>query len=274
MPNAKNHLALTAYHLSLALALTACDGVFDYHPYDTRFDGDTDINATNIARIEAACRGKDTLRVAFISDTHGWYSDTDDMISDINRRENIDFVMHCGDLTDTGTTKEFVWTRERLDALAAPYVTMIGNHDFLGTGDDVYLSMFGPLDFAFTAGRVRFVCLNTNATEYDYLAAVPNFDFLEAEIGGDTAAYDRTILCMHARPYSDQFNNNVARAFEHYVTRLRGIMFCIAGHDHRTAADDLYDDGIIYYGVDCAKHRNYHIFTITPGGYDYEIVGF
>ena len=79
---------------------------------------------------------------------------------------------------------------------------------------------------------------------------------------------------MHARPYSDQFNNNVAKVFQHYVKSFPGLLFCINGHDHCRQADDIYGDGVMYYGVDCAEHRNFMVFTITPNGYDYEIVSY
>lgn len=165
----------------LCLALAGCEGLFDYHPYDGDFGGETDINRHNIARIEPACRDKDTLRVAFLSDSHGWYSDTEDIVSAINARSDIDFVVHGDDLTDCGTTDEFVWQRDILQRLHAPYVAMVGNHDFLGTGEEVYARMWGEENFSFIAGRVKFVCLNTNAVEYDYVAAVPDFDYMEEQ---------------------------------------------------------------------------------------------
>ena len=257
-----------------SMMLMGCDSLFDYHPYDTRFDGETNINKGNIARIETSCRDNDTLHVAFISDTHNNYSDLADMVRDINSRDSIDFVVHLGDLSDTGTTKEFVWTRDELSHLRPPYVVLIGNHDFLGTGEEVYNAMFGDFDFSFIAGRIKFLSLNTNATEYDYIAAVPNFDFMEEHFTADSMLYDRTVVCMHARPYSDQFNNNVAKSFEYYVWQMKSTLFCINGHDHSQNADDIYGDGMTYYGVDAAYHRNYMLFTFTPYGYSHEIVSF
>ena len=44
-------------------------------------------------------------------------------------------------------------------------------------------------------------------------------------------------------------------------------MFCVYGHDHRAVVSDIFSDGLLFYGVDCASHRNYRIFTITPAGY-------
>ena len=60
------------------LTLNSCDDVFDVHPYDVNIKGETHINNSNISKIEKLCKDKDTLKIAFISDTHGWYSDFKD----------------------------------------------------------------------------------------------------------------------------------------------------------------------------------------------------
>lgn len=258
----------------MGVCLAACDSVFRYHPYDVRINGDRDINARNIERIETACRNRDSLCVAFISDSHHSYTDLCDMIADINKRDSVDFVVHLGDLTDTGTIKEFEWARDCLSRLQKPYVALIGNHDFLGTGDDIYCKIFDKTDFHFIAGRTKFLCINTNATEYDHMADIPDFQFLEDAVSVDSALFDRTIVCMHARPYSDQFNNNVAKPFEYYIKLLPGLMFCIFGHDHSMQKEDIFGDGIIYYGVTCVSDRQYMLFNINKEGYSHEIVSY
>ena len=260
--------------LLAALVLIGCHHVFEFHPYDGRFGGATNINATNIKKIEQACNDKDTLRVAFVSDSHGWFSDLRKAVTDINKRTDIDFVVHAGDLTDCGTTREFERTRDIMNDLKVPYVAMIGNHDFLGTGNQIYAAMFGPVDFVLIAARVKFLFLNTNAVEYDYLAAVPNFDLMEEQITERDEDFDRTVVCMHARPYCEQFNNNVAKAFGHYMGLFKGIVCAVSGHNHRLERDDIYGNGIIYYGLDTVSHGNYSIFTFTPSGYEYEVVAY
>lgn len=260
--------------LTLGMLLVSCDEAFDIHPYDVDFKGDRGINARQIATIEQRCASKDTLRIAFISDTHGWYTDTKDEVASLNEHDDLDFVIHCGDLTDTGTSKEFEWSRDILNGLHMPYVALVGNHDFLGTGNQAYDVMFGTMDFSFIASRVKFVCLNTNATEYDYMAAVPNFDFMEQEVTTGTNRFDRTLLIMHAPPYSDQFNNNVCKAFRRYLDLFPGLLCCIYGHNHNDTVDDIYDDGLLFWGIDCAEHRNYRIMTITPDGYEMEQIHF
>lgn len=253
---------------------SACQSVFDVHPYDMNLHGEHDINADQIARIRQLFNSRDTLRVAFISDTHQWYTQTKAEIADINSRSNIDFVVHCGDMTDTGTTNEFRMFRNILRELKVPYVVVLGNHDFLGTGDQTYEWMFGPRNFSFIVSRIKFLCIDTNAMEYDRVAPVPDFDYMEQQVTADAADFDRTIIIMHAAPYSDEFNNNVSRVFNYYTLQFPGLMCCIYGHDHVDITHRIYEDGPMYHSIDCAQHRNYKIFTITPDGYEVERIDY
>lgn len=43
------------YTLLVCLLLAGCD-LIDYHPYDVRISGETDVNAHNIEQIEAKCK--------------------------------------------------------------------------------------------------------------------------------------------------------------------------------------------------------------------------
>ena len=255
--------------------VASCDTVFDVHPYDVKIDGDRNLNVTNIQKIEAAVKSKDTIRFAMISDSHQWLDDLKSEVNDINRRsDSLDFVIHCGDLTDFGATREFQWTRDHLQKLKIPYVALLGNHDCLGTGNQAYEKIFGNPDFSFIAGKVKFVCLNTNAIEFDYSRPVPNFDFMEEQVKADADDFSRTIVCMHAAPYSEQFNNNVAKVFNFYTHQFPGLMCCLYGHGHHTEQNDIYGDGIIYYQVANAAKHQYYIFTITPKDYRYEVIEF
>ena len=264
----------TAALCLVASMLGGC-GAFDIHPYDVDVKGATGINTANIRQIELSTLGKDTLRFACISDTHQWYADMRAAVDDINRRKDtLDFMVHCGDLTDTGTNKEYVWCDRQLRRLQLPYVAMIGNHDFLGTGEEYYAKKYGPKNLSFIAARLKLVLLNTNATEYDHMASVPDLNYIRQQAEEDAGAFDRTIVLMHARPYSDQFNNNIAEPFEHYLQFYLKPMFCVNGHDHSLSVDDVFGDGMTYYGVPSVVKRKYFIFTITPDSYRYEIVDF
>lgn len=253
-------------------AFSACE-LIDYHPYDTRVDGKSHINAQNIERIEAATAGKKAIRFVLISDTQRWYDETKAAVKSINARDDIDFVLHCGDLTDFGVTREFEVQRDILEGLRIPYVALLGNHDCLGTGADVYRYIFGNPDFSFNAGDVHFLCINSNAFEYDYSVDIPNFSFIREDLGSLPSNVQRTVVAMHAQPTSEQFNNNVSELFEYEIRKYPGLAFCMCGHGHHTQVNEWFGDGVLYYECAAAKQREYLVFTLKEeGGYNYEIV--
>ena len=258
----------------LGLSLVSCDKVFDVHPYDVNIQGEKNVNAKQMVKIEEATKDKTTFRFAFISDSHQWLNDLSDEVSDINRRPDIDFVIHGGDLSDFGATHELEMQRDILLRLRQPWVALLGNHDCLGTGESVHQRIFGPSNFYFTAGRVLFVCLNTNCMEYDYSEPVPDFGFLEHVITSVPDSIMHTVVAMHVPPFDLEFNNNVARVFQAYLHQLPGLLCCIYGHGHRYAVDDLFDDGILYLQTPCIDKRGYLVFTLTPDGYEHQLVAF
>lgn len=256
--------------------LNACDHPFEYHPYDLHLDKKyKHINANNIARLKEIDRQKDTVRFIMMGDTQRWYDETEDFVKAVNKRKDIDFVIHGGDISDFGLKKEYCWMHDIMSKLHVPYVALIGNHDNLGSGREVYEVMYGDLNFSFVYGKIKFICLNTNALEYDYSVPVPDFEFLKQEII-DTVSefYHSSIPVMHVQPGNVVFNNNVKEPFQEYLKRLKNLRFCLHAHSHRLLVEDLYQDGVIYYGSDAMKNRNYLLFTVTKDKYTYEVVYF
>ena len=256
---------------SALLLLASCD-LIDVHPYDGDIDGETGINARNIARIEETLKGRTQIRFAFISDTQRWYDETEDEVASINARGDIDFVIHGGDLTDFAVTKEFEWQQKILNKLTMPYVVLLGNHDCIGSGKEVYRCMFGNENFSFLAGPTRFICLDTNALEYDFSNPVPDLGYIES-FRGDTSCKN-TVIAMHVAPFQDEFNNNVAKAFNYEIALLNNPIFCINGHAHSNQVSDIYGNGLLYYQITCASDRQYYVFTVDEKGYTYETITF
>lgn len=265
----------TLMFVCLLLCLTSCD-MFESHPYDVDISGERNLTEKNIQLIESKTSGKKSIRFAMISDTQRCYDETEDAVSAINARGDIDFVVNGGDMSDFGATKEFLMMRDIYQKFDMPYVCVIGNHDHLGSGLDTYRAVFGNTNFAFTAGNTRFICLNTNALEYDYSEPVPDFTFIENELNNLSAEVEKTIFLMHVAPQNLIFNNNVAQVFEYYINRFRNVQFCLYGHDHALRVDDLFNDGVLYYQCPDIKKRKYLVFTLHEGGndYDYEAVDF
>lgn len=260
----------------MLLALLLCVGCeyFEYHPYDTDIQGERGLTAIHVLRIERALRGRSSFRFAVISDTQGWYDETEQVVEALNARQDLDFVIHCGDISDFGLKREFQIQRDILSELHVPFVALIGNHDCLATGEVVYREIFGPTNFAFTAADTRIICLNTNAMEYDYATPIPDFAFMESELTSLDPMVRRVLFVMHVRPGEFQFNNNVSEIFQRYIRSAPGDPFCIYGHEHTLRHDDLFGDGVIYYQCPNIEKRCYLLFTLNESGYTYEAVYF
>lgn len=293
MPRFKATLASLA-----ALALTACDN-FEYHPYAADINGRTNIHATSIADIERLAAGRDTVRFAFITDSQGALDELRDAVAWLRGRRDVMFIVHGGDQSDFGLTREFLWTRDILDSSALPYLCLLGNHDCLGTGEHTFQTLYGAADFTLNASFLHIVALNTVALEYDYSHPVPDFHFMEDDFRATAALGDSvtsTIVLMHAPPLNEQFNNNVANIFERYVSQYPGLGdsderyaadypdtlraatfrrgFCINGHCHRTETLDIFGDGRLYWGLTNTAGRQLMIFTVTREGYECETIHF
>lgn len=256
------------------LSLHSCE-MFESHPYDGNVTGEKNVNAGNLKSIEDACKGKSTIKFAFISDTQYWYDEVQDFVNAINKRNDIDFVIHGGDITEYSLTKEFIWIRDLMNELDVPYVTILGNHDCLATGIDVFRRVFGPENFSFIAGDTKFVCLNTNSLEFDYSETVPDLEYMKKQANDTRADYKKTVVAMHAYPFSDQFEGERTADFHQKVKSFKELQFCIHGHNHGLMMDDIFNDGVFYYGVSSIEKHKYLVFTLKPDNeYEYEIVEF
>lgn len=273
-----------------AVAMTCCDN-FESSPYGAKIKGKRNNNASSIESLDKAALTL-PLRFAFITDTHDATRETKRAIELIRSRGDIDFIIHGGDLTDFGLPKEFMWCRDAMEESGLPFVTVIGNHDCLGNGEDNYEWIFGTKNYSFTVAGVHFVCLNTVALEYDYSEPVPDLNFL-ADDAAEMARINEehpdsvthTVVVMHSRPFDEQFNNNVAMPFLYYLQCYPGMeadgddgcyshAFCLCGHNHRFQVSDLYDAGLLFYQGDNIAKRSFMIFTITADGYEMERVEF
>lgn len=87
--------------------------MIDYHPYDVHISGETNVNAHNMEKIEANCKGKTKICFAVMGDSQRWYDATEDFVKEINKRDDIDFVIHGGDMSE-------FWSDQRV-SLATGY---------------------------------------------------------------------------------------------------------------------------------------------------------
>lgn len=287
--------------LLAVMSLAACDN-FEYHPYAANISGETNINRHGMDRIKKSITGL-PMKFAFVTDTQGSWDELEVALDDIKKRGDIDFIVHGGDMTDFGLPKEFMWCRDMMNKASLPWFAVIGNHDCVGNGETTFKHIFGAKNYSFTVAGVHFVCLNTNALEYDYSEPVPDLDFMEAD-AAEVAALNEvspgtvthTVAVMHSRPYDEQFNNNVAKPFLYYLRFFPGMGaddetvddpdapewkrgtlargFCLNGHNHSTSVYNINDEGLLFYQCANMGKREYLVVTITSDGYEVESIDF
>lgn len=207
-----------------ALLPTAC---LTATPFHDDLDVEGDVNARAIQRILQEPPTPDFKFVA-IGDTHDAYDATAQAVRAINRRDDIRFVLHAGDLTDLSLSTEFERIHEVLRELNVPYVAVIGNHDAIATGPELYDELYGARDFSFRFGALKFIVFNSNALEFPGKA--PNGAWLRDE-HADLKPGERAIWLTHQDVSApDGENKREAKALYAELLREEPVSLVVHGH--------------------------------------------
>ncbi|MBR1774987.1 MAG: metallophosphoesterase [Bacteroidales bacterium] len=214
------------------LLFASCTEEFDYSVYSEHVD-DKRKNTTenNIQRLEKQ-NSKDfsDFSVFLISDTHLYYRELRDARRKINSlKQEADFVIHCGDISNMGLSKEYEFTWDLLDEIELPYLTVIGNHDMVANGRVIYQKMFGKLNYSYVYKNCKFVFFDDNI--WENTVRDPDFEWLKREITDSLSQYAHTILIAHIPPWDDQLYNSQKHAFYNIVGNSN-VQLCIYGHHH------------------------------------------
>jgi Icc protein len=165
----------------LWLGASAC---LELSPFETDLDEhESALTEKQLTRLGSS-QPVGSYAFALISDSHEHFATLRSLVDVFNARDDLAFVAHLGDMTNMGLRREFRGALDQLEALRVPFLTLVGNHDVLTYGRDIYRSMFGPFDYAFTHGGIRFVCFNANTLEFPG-EMVPNLAWLRHESAPD-----------------------------------------------------------------------------------------
>ena len=212
--------------LVIWIAISSCNEMIAYSPYDANTVHDN-VNATNIAEILDKQQSDDSLVFIAISDTHTEYSDLRSAVTTINEMEGISFVMVCGDITDWGLFNEFDDYYHLIRRLNIPFVTLMGNHDYLSNGKTIFNKMFGPTNFYFDIRNYRMVVFDNVVWENGNQE--PDFNWFQQML--DVPEGMTSIVCYHIHRFDPQLENG-------YADKMLGIIekypvsLSIFGHGH------------------------------------------
>jgi len=210
----------------LIVIITACENPFQFSMYDAN-TSDSGINQKNIDRITNYKDKNDTLTIATFADSHNYYEDLRKAISLINSMQKIDFVIVAGDITETGLFQQYETYLKEISKLKIPYITVIGNHDYLSNGSTIYKKMFGPINFFFEYSGYRFVGFNDNVWENSNTP--PDFEWLNQVLHNGSR---KSILVAHIQPWTDdQLGEKYSLAYE-ASAKAGNVILSIGGHSH------------------------------------------
>lgn len=246
--------------------LAASCSLFEYHPYETNVRYH-DLNRKAIDKLQESLSDADTISFIAIGDTQRFYDEVEDFVKSANR-QNADFVVVNGDISDFGLKDEFAWIHERLKKLKVPYISVIGNHDLRGNGTGVFKEMYGPVDDAFTINRTKFISLNTNAREYNFSGHVPNIIWLQEQLSGDD--FDHSIVISHVPPTDDDFDPDLSDAFIDALAASNKVTLSLHAHQHSFSEGTWYDETIPFLITTSMEERMYVLIKVYGGKFTYE----
>ncbi len=245
--------------LITVVILGGCDDAFEYSPYaanvNSSFKNTDKVNLQNL--IIADSTQKDEIRFAVIADSHYNYHELNEAIMNINS-QNVDFVIVNGDMADHGYLKEYELFHENMNKLVAPYMTVIGNHDYRSNGGDIYKDMFGDYNKSFVFNNNLFILFDDVFWESN---KKPDMEWLENELE-DSQQYDNTFVICHIPPYGEQFTDEYEEKYKELMIQYN-VGLSIHGHIHRNEYGDYYGDGMTYLAVESIMDKEYSIITVT-----------
>lgn len=247
---------------AMALLLCGCHA-FEYSPNQV-FDQSsvTGLNARNISLL-ATQPPDDTLTIAFVGDSQRFYDELQQFINTVNEIPSVDLVLLAGDISDFGLLTEFKLVHQHLSKLNKPYIGVVGNHDVLANGEEVFERMFGPLNFSFIYDSVKFVVHNTNGKEYT-TGNVPDIGWLRQALAHDDSV-KYYIAVSHVPPFSADFDTLLVAPYVSLFQETPHFLMSLHGHIHEHKDGYPYQDGIRYITSHSFDQKSFTLLKIVSG---------
>ncbi len=247
----------TISHLLIAVLLinlVACEFALSPWETDAHCPGvSVEENLRLLKKMEQQQGVKDHFKVAIVSDVSQWPEALQDTVEIINDRDDIDFMLLLGDLTETGVKQEYEWTCKALSHLEKPVISVIGNHDALSFGKEIWLDVFGPYEYSLSYQYTKFIAYNDNKYEFE---DVPDRNWLaEQAVLTVGEVRNHTIGISHIAPWDNELS------LSKYL-KDNGFDHTLHGHAHRFDYWQLADVQLPHYINADNKKIKYGVMTV------------
>lgn len=245
---------------------------FEYDPNQSNtIASQKELNRINVEKLLSS-PGDSIILVALIGDSHIYYESLGDVVESINKIPEVDFVVHAGDMTDHGFVLEYEKGVSYLQKLHKPFVTVIGNHDLLANGKQVYRSMFGSLNFSFVYHQTKFIFFDSNGREYGFSGNIPELPWIYNEIHSESTA-DKIVLVSHVPFFNTDYDATLVEPYKEMLRTDYGnkkIILSLSGHQHVWYEVNQDTEEVPHIGAGSTKERNFYLIRIAKEGVSYE----
>ena len=235
------------------LCVAGCDIEIQFSPWQSNVPTH-DLTATHLEKLAKTDTGSfEPFTVAVAADVHVDAAELRETVRTLNDRGDIAFLILVGDLTDMGTLLEFTWLNSAIEECDFPALTVVGNHDGLGNGPDIYNEMFGPFNYSFVYRDVLFIMWNNNPYEWGN----PDMKWLEEQV----ASHTPSVIVAHQPPQLAP----VPEEDWKYIRQGGSVIATVHGHIH-CFTYNLEEDSVPIYTVDKVRGGNYGLIEFGDSG--------
>lgn len=249
----------------ITITFTSCEDFFEFSVYEANVKASQkNTTVKNLKLIENIQVASQDFKFAFITDVHYFYDNLKTVIDDINKRDDILFVVFGGDNADQALLKEYEIFYEVMTNLNKPYITVIGNHDYNSNGGLIYKKMFGAYNYSFEFNNNKFVLFDDVSRESN---KDPDFNWLSTELS-DNKMFNQVFVIAHIPPFDNRFTTDMEQTYKSLM-KENNVSLSIHGHTHSY----FYEKNTVsYLIVPALRDLTYGIVNVKDKGFNVELI--
>lgn len=221
-------MTISILAITLALALTACAPIQNTPFGEQTQSSISNLNEASKSRLPLEVFGsQEPLEFSLIADTHANYEDLEEVIGRLNASP-AQFVMNLGDMTDLGLAAEFDAFMYFMNSLTKPWFSVIGNHDAIGNGKNIFKRLFGPLNDHFEINGIRYILFNNN--NLDFYTEGIDLDWLERTVNESALP---VVLFQHVNPFNEEYFSKQQLEQIRRILNSGQVIALFHGHTHK-----------------------------------------